>query len=132
MSYQFAIEPRRRAAGRLISRVRRALAQAVSEERAEKGTTQQSLAQKLGVHRSVINRILTGEGNLTLRSLAEIAWALDRTVTISIEKQGVNSNESVNTYLTADFCAIAEAVNATTNSSGDLKYTCAVSANVAF
>ena len=75
-SYHFDIGSRAQKAGRFIARVRDELLRVLSEKKKE-GLTQQALAQRLGVNRSVINRQLSGESNLTLRSLAEIAWAMD-------------------------------------------------------
>lgn len=77
MSFKLAINPRDQAAGRFIGSVRHALAEAVQNAKSKHGIAQSDIAQKLEIHRSVINRILKGDTNLTLRSLAEIAWALD-------------------------------------------------------
>jgi len=76
MSYELRIDPKPRAAGRFIGQVRKALVSAAIEEKKETGISQQQIASRLGVNRSVINRLLRGEANLTLRSVAEIAWAL--------------------------------------------------------
>lgn len=76
MSYELKIDPMSRAAGRFIGKVRKELVSAVIEEKNETGINQQKIADKLGVNRSVINRLLKGDSNLTLRSIAEIAWAL--------------------------------------------------------
>ena len=76
MSYDIKIDPKSRAAGRFIGQVRKALVSAAIEEKNETGVTQLQIASKVGVNRSVINRLLRGEANLTLRSVAEIAWAL--------------------------------------------------------
>lgn len=76
MSYELKIDPKRRAAGRFIGAVRKALINAAFEEKQRHGLTQQKVADCLGVNRSVINRMLRGEVNLTLRSVAELAWAL--------------------------------------------------------
>ena len=76
MSYELKISPKDRAAGRFIGAVRKSLILAALQEKKESGLSQAVVAQKLGVHRSVINRLLRGSANLTLRSVAEIAWAL--------------------------------------------------------
>lgn len=77
MSFKLTINPKDQAAGRFIGSVRRALAEAVQNAKSKQGLAQSDIAQKLEINRSVINRILNGDKNLTLRSLAEIAWALD-------------------------------------------------------
>lgn len=76
MSYELKIDPKRRAAGRFIGAVRKSLINAALEEKQRHGLTQQKVADCLGVNRSVINRMLRGEVNLTLRSVAELAWAM--------------------------------------------------------
>ncbi len=76
MSYELKIDPKKRAASRFIGKVRKALVTAVADEKEENGINQQKLAIALGVNRSVINRMLKGESNLTLRSIGELAWAL--------------------------------------------------------
>ena len=85
MSFELNVNPKDRVAGRFIGAVRRALIKAALEEKERSGASQQSLALKLGVNRSVINRLLRGEANLTLRSVAEIAWALGRTPTFALQ-----------------------------------------------
>ena len=84
--FLFDIGGRSRKAGRFLGLVRTQLLIALSERKAETGLTQQALAQKLGVHRSLINRRLSGEANLTLRSLADLAWALDMDIAFELRK----------------------------------------------
>jgi transcriptional regulator with XRE-family HTH domain len=92
-SYRFDIGARSRKAGRLIGRVRNELLKALTEQK-QAGLTQQELAQRLEMKRAQINRQFSGEENLTLRSLADLAWALDREITIElrrpIETEGQN------------------------------------------
>jgi transcriptional regulator with XRE-family HTH domain len=99
--FRFDIGSRARQAGRLIGRVRSELLKALSERKAETGLSQQALAYKLGVHRSLINRQLTGETNLTLRSIADLAWALDMEVSFELRKptaeQGQNQPATTST-----------------------------------
>jgi transcriptional regulator with XRE-family HTH domain len=75
---------RQRKVGRTIYNVQHELLRALIEEKAWRRVTQQAVARKLGVDRSVVNRQLTGRANLTLRSLAELAWALDREVELRL------------------------------------------------
>jgi transcriptional regulator with XRE-family HTH domain len=72
-------------AGRFIGRVRRELLKAITEEK-RGGLTQQELARRLETRRSDINRQLSGEAEITLRSLADLAWALDREVTVELRR----------------------------------------------
>ncbi|ODR98428.1 hypothetical protein AUC68_08300 [Methyloceanibacter methanicus] len=47
---------------------------------AESGLTQQNVANRLELERSTVNKRLTGQSNLTLRSVGELAWALDKKI----------------------------------------------------
>ena len=79
-SFQIAISPSRRAAGRFILRVRRSLQRALVEEGELSGINQSRVADAIGVHRSVISRELNGRQDITLGRVAELAWALGRVV----------------------------------------------------
>ena len=83
--FRFDIDTRSRMAGRFIGRVRRELLKAIVEEK-HGGLTQQELARRLETRRSDINRQLSGEAEITLRSLADLAWALDREVTVELRR----------------------------------------------
>ena len=85
-SFQFDIGSRARNAGRFIGRVRDELLRALSERKKDDKLSQQELAKKLEVHRSQINRQLSGESNLTLRSLADLAWAMDMEISFELRK----------------------------------------------
>jgi ribosome-binding protein aMBF1 (putative translation factor) len=97
--FHFEIGDRARKTGRFIGRVRHELVRALSEKRAKERVTQQALAEKLGVHRSLINRQLSGEANLTLRSLADLAWAMDMDLVFELREPTTSSgqNEQVET-----------------------------------
>jgi transcriptional regulator with XRE-family HTH domain len=83
--FRFDISARSRTAGRLMGRIRRELLKAVTEEK-QAGLTQQELARRLESGRSNINRQLSGEAEITLRSLADLAWALDREITFELRR----------------------------------------------
>jgi transcriptional regulator with XRE-family HTH domain len=84
MSFRFEIGARARAASRFIANVRSDLAAAVLERRTEKGFTQQRLAELVGVSRKDLNRYLCGQTELPLRSIADLAWALDKEIHIEL------------------------------------------------
>jgi transcriptional regulator with XRE-family HTH domain len=46
--------------------------------------TQASVAEKLGVDRSVVNRRLLGHTNMTAETIADMAWALGQSVALKI------------------------------------------------
>ena len=85
-SFHFDIGGRARNAGRFIGRVRGELLRALSERKSEGGLSQEALARKLDTERSLINRQLSGESNLTLRSLADLAWAMDLEISFELKK----------------------------------------------
>ncbi len=54
-------------------------------ERYEQGIeTQASLGEKIGVHKSAINRRLSGKNNLTLKTVADLVWALGQSINVEI------------------------------------------------
>jgi transcriptional regulator with XRE-family HTH domain len=83
----FRIDKRRRSYLRLVSEIKHALAQALSEEHAERGLTMAEMARVLEVDRSHISRKLSGETNMTLETLADLAYALDRPVKVSLSSR---------------------------------------------
>jgi transcriptional regulator with XRE-family HTH domain len=93
-SFHFDIGSRARNAGRLIGRVRSELLRALSERKKEDNLSQQALAQKLDVHRSLINRQLSGETNLTLRTLADLAWAMGMEISFELKKPAVEAGQN--------------------------------------
>jgi transcriptional regulator with XRE-family HTH domain len=80
----FRIDKRRRSYLRLVSEIKHALAQALTEEHAERGLTMAEMARILEVDRSHVSRKLSGETNMTLETLADLAYALDRPVKVSL------------------------------------------------
>ena len=92
--FRFDIDARSRTAGRFIGRVRRELLKAITEEKGG-GLTQQELARRLEGHRSNINRQLSGEADITLRSLADLAWALDREIAFELRRPDNSEGQNV-------------------------------------
>lgn len=92
--FRFEIDGRARTAGRLIGRVRRELLKAVTEDR-RAGLTQQELARRLDSRRSDVNRQLSGEAEITLRSLADLAWALDREITFELRRANDSAGQNI-------------------------------------
>lgn len=77
-----------------MGRVRRELLRAVTEEK-QAGLTQQELARRLQSGRSNINRQLSGEAEITLRSLADLAWALDREITFELRRPNDAAGQNI-------------------------------------
>jgi hypothetical protein len=67
---------RSRKAGRFIARVHKAIQNAVIRS----GLKQNDIAIKLDLDRSIVNRRIQGQANLTLRTIADFAWALDHDI----------------------------------------------------
>lgn len=61
---------------------------ALVEEREKRGLTQSDVAKAIGVHRSVINRELRGQQNMTLSRVAELAHAMGRVPHFELVDQG--------------------------------------------
>jgi transcriptional regulator with XRE-family HTH domain len=93
-SFHFDIGARARNAGRFIGRVRGELLRALSERKSEGGLSQEALARKLDTERSLINRQLSGESNLTLRSLADLAWAMDLEISFELKKPAAEAGQN--------------------------------------
>jgi transcriptional regulator with XRE-family HTH domain len=98
MSFQISLSPTRRAAGRFIEEVRRALQRALAEERQETGITQSDIANTIGVHRSVISRELRGDADMTLGRVAEIAASMGREARIEIVKDAAVPGQNEPTW----------------------------------
>jgi len=81
MSFQFELDPRDEASATLVAEVGKKL----QRHCVLKGFSQNELAEKLGVNRSHISRSLSGFNNLTLKTLAELAWAMDCRVTLELQ-----------------------------------------------
>ena len=93
-SFHFDIGSRARHAGRFIGRVRGELLKALSKRKSEGRLPQQALAEKLGIERALINRQLAGETNLTLRSLADLAWAMDMEISFELKEATTSAGQN--------------------------------------
>ena len=90
MSYQLRIDKRSLKVAKFISRIQSAIQASLGES----GMTQQEVAEKLGVDRSVVNRRLKGKANLTARSIADFAYVLDKDIDFKLvnPRRPENSN----------------------------------------
>ena len=99
-SCRFDIGSRSRSVARFVARVRSELLTAINEERRAQAINQQMLASRMGKKRSEFNRQLTGEAPLTLRSIAEISWALGREVNLELRKPAARPGQNLNMEMT--------------------------------
>lgn len=91
MSFQFELDPKDEAVADLVAAVGKSLQRAISA----RGATQAEIANKLEVDRSRVNKCLSGFNNLTLKSIAELVWAIDGTVRVDIALNQVAQNQAV-------------------------------------
>ncbi len=83
-SFNLKSDPRRRTFVRLIGDIRHALNEALAEEYARRKLTKADIAKALKTNKSFVTRKLSGESNMTLATLADLAYALDRTIKITL------------------------------------------------
>jgi|SRR5271165_1081716 len=84
MSFRIKIDPRRRVYVRAIGEIYRVLNEALAEESRKRQLTRKEIAQILGKNKSVVTRAFSGSGNMTLETLSDLAFALNRSVKISL------------------------------------------------
>src|SRR5947207_466770 len=75
-SFQYEIGELSSVGSDFIEEVNAELKRALAAEKNERSITQQSIADILGVGRSVVNRRFMGLENLTMRTIAETLWAI--------------------------------------------------------
>ena len=112
MSFKIPLSKRRRTYVRLIGDIQHVLNQALSEEHAARGLTRAGIAAALGKDKSFVTRKLTGEGNMTLETLADFAFALDRSVQVFLPRRTEEPGRN-------DLSNAAPSTSATTSTSGD-------------
>jgi len=104
-SYQVDPGPRSIAVGRFLDGVRRELLEAFLEECRNSGLTVQDLSLRLAKPCSELNGYFAGTRPLSLRSIADLAWALNRSVSFDIghEKSLPGQNDYA-TGMTVHYC----------------------------
>ena len=83
-SSSISMPDRRRTYVRMLGEIRHALLTALSEEAAGRGLTKAGMARELGCDKSFVTRKLEGTSNMTLETLADLAFALNRPVKVSL------------------------------------------------
>jgi transcriptional regulator with XRE-family HTH domain len=81
------LDRRRRTYVRMMGEILHALNQALAEEHAKRGLTISEIAKILGKdtsYKSFISRKLSGMSNMTLETLADLAFAMNRPVRVSL------------------------------------------------
>ncbi len=85
-SSKLKVSPRRRTYTRLIGQIKRALNMALEEEKEKRGLSVTEIGQILDVDKSHISRKFAGTSNMTLETLADLAFALDRTIEVTLSE----------------------------------------------
>lgn len=86
-SFRFgSLSPKDRASGRFLAHFHRAIASAALMQKKALKINQRSVAAAMDVDKSVVSRILSGHGNPTLRTVAELAWAMGLRPSITFER----------------------------------------------
>src|ERR1700680_474005 len=83
------INTRRRTFVRLLGDIQHALNEALEAEHKKSGLTRAGMAKVIGRDRSFVTRKLNGTSNMTLETLADLAFALDRPVQVSLPERNV-------------------------------------------
>ena len=91
------ISKRRRTFVRFLGEIQHALLEALGEEHRKRGLTRAEIGRLIGRDKSFVTRKLSGESNMTLQTLADLAFALDRPVKVTLPSRaaGVGSNRSI-------------------------------------
>lgn len=79
-----SLDKRRRTYVRLVGKIQNALNQALAEEHEKRNLTRTGMATVLGTNKSFVTRKMNGTSNMTLETLADLAFALDRVVNIEL------------------------------------------------
>lgn len=83
-SSNLRLSKRRRTYVRLLGEIQHALLDALDEENRARGLTRAEIARAIGRNKSFVTRKLNGQSNMTLESLADLAFALDRPVKVKL------------------------------------------------
>lgn len=92
MSFRFDVGGRARNASRLIGNLRSDLVAAVVRHREVRDLSQQEVAESMGISRLDLNGLLSGQKELTLRSLSDIALALDKEIVVELRDRDRSGN----------------------------------------
>jgi transcriptional regulator with XRE-family HTH domain len=83
------LDKRRRAFVRLLGEIQHALLEALDEEHRNRGLTRADIAKLIGRNKSFVTRKLNGDSNMTLQTLADLAFALNRPVKVKLSSRAV-------------------------------------------
>lgn len=106
---------RRRSFARLIGDIHQELNRVLT---AQPSVTKAELARRLNVDRAIITRRLNGTSNMTLESLSDLAWAMNKRVKVRLEDRptAVGANAAPEAAAPVDSVDIGAPALAGTNS----------------
>lgn len=94
---------RRRTYVRLIGEIQHALHTALVEEQGRRQLTRTGMAEALQTNKSFITRKLNGTSNMTLETLADLAFALDRIVKVELVSRVTKAGSNYANAIGAQF-----------------------------
>lgn len=109
---KLSVDKRRRTYVRLIGEIQHALQTAFAEEAEGRNLTRTAMADALGVNKSFVTRKLNGTSNMTLETLADFAYALDRAIKISLVSRSPGAGANYGQSETMRFPTQSEASGA--------------------
>jgi transcriptional regulator with XRE-family HTH domain len=121
-SFEFDLDPKSREFVRLAAMIHREIDRAVSEECKKHRLTKADVARCLGVDKGNLTRRLNGTSNLTIRSIAELCWALNQTPEFrmvsndKVRSVASNHGENISPISTIRFADQGDQMNTNTNS----------------
>ncbi len=87
------VHPKDMAAARFLWKLHNELVRTFEQQRKRRGLKQRDIAERTGMDKATISRILRGGGNPTARTIAELFWAMEAEAEIRSfirENHGVN------------------------------------------
>lgn len=116
-SFRTKISSRRQTFLLLAAQIERQLRDAYDRAFRAGDVTQASVAAKLGIDRSAVNRRLTGRTNMTIETIADMVWALDQAIKVEIFDPTtlVGLNYSIQTNQSAQPASASKAPSGSSN-----------------
>lgn len=92
MFFSFGRSAKDKAATRFMRQLHEELANAAIQRKHQDKTTLRAVAERLGMDKGSLSRILSGRGNPTARTIGELAWALDFQPTVVLKDLRATTN----------------------------------------
>lgn len=97
MSFQIGIKPKDIAAAKVVQQLQEAIVGAFLKRRRNAKLKQADIAKKLEVDRAQVSRWLNGPGDMTLKSIGYLLWAMDAKLKVDVElKDDVSRSQGCN------------------------------------